>query len=135
MDNVLSHPAGARVEDVLFNLTALSTRNGKTIDTSDWAGAQQADFADLRAFGFPLLDIAVRSVGALQVNVQYAVPTDPEAQPPTLAFSNVFTFALPAASWLSQTIRITARYARIQVVDTSNAVNNGNYLVSWLRSQ
>ena len=134
--NIETYPAGTKIEEVLFNLTALATRNGRDCDTLDWVGGQQGDFADLRTTGWPLLDVAVRSVGALQINIQYAVPTDPEVQPPTLTYTTVSTVAVVAASWGEvKGFRVTARYVRVSITDTSNAANNGNYLVAWLRSQ
>lgn len=126
-------PAAAFVEEVSFNLGAGASRNGLTIDTRDWFGSTQADFGDNRQFGFPFLDGVLRPPGNASLILQYAVPTFPIAEPPVLAFSNFLTVAAPAAVWTAFNFRITARFARIQILDTSGAANNGIYLVAFLR--
>jgi len=129
----ISAPVNAFVEEVSFNLGAGASRDGLTIDTRDWSGSTQPDFGDNRQFGFPFLDGAIRPPGVASLILQYAVPTLPIAEPPALAFSNFQTVAAPAATWTPFSFRITARFARLQVLDTSGAANNGIYLVAFLR--
>lgn len=130
---ILYKPAGARVEEVNFNLGAGASRNGKTIDSLDWDGAELPDFSDTRAYGFPFLDAAIRSVGALNLILQYAINTTPAAAP-TLVFTNRLTVAVPAASWGEISgFRLCGRFSRIVVTDTSGAPNNGIYLFYKIR--
>lgn len=127
-------PVGALIERASFNLAALATREGVTIDTNDWYGATQANFGDNRKAAWPFLDLAIRPPGNVNVNLQYAVPTFPIAEPPVLTFTTIFTVGVAGGTW--GTIsgrRIEAQFARIQIEDTSNAANNGIYLSYYVR--
>lgn len=126
-------PVSAFVEEVSFNLGAGASRNGLTIDTRDWFGSTQGDFSDNRQFGFPFLDGAIRPPGNASVILQYAVPTFPIVEPPALAFTNFQIVAAPGGAWTGFSFRITARFARLQILDTSGVANNGIYLVAFLR--
>lgn len=129
----ISIPVNAFVEEVSFDLLAAASRNGPAIDTRDWFGSTQPDFGDNRQFGFPYLDGVIRPPGNASVILQYAVPAFPIAEPPALVFSNFLTTAAPAGTWTSFSFRITARFARLQILDTSGAANNGIYFVAFLR--
>lgn len=126
-------PVAAFVEEVSVNLGAGATRVGPTIDTRDWLGSTMPDFGTNRQAGFPILEGAVRPPGSLNVNIRYAVPTFPIAEPPVLTFSTFQTIAAPAASWTPISLRLTARFAQVQLEDTSGAANNGIYAVFFLR--
>jgi len=132
-------PVGDLIEEVSFNLVALDSRNGVVIDGRDWYGSSMGDFSDNRKPGFPLLDVAVFPplvpAGSVSLIVQYAVPTFPIAEPPVLTFSNFQTIAVPGGTWGALSLRLTARFARVRITDTSNAANNGIYLVYFLRGQ
>ena len=128
-----SVPVSAFVEEVSFNLGAGASRNSLTIDTRDWFGSTQSDFGDNRQFGFPLLDGVLLAPGNASIVLQYAVPTFPIAEPPALTFSTFSTIAAAAGAWTPFSIRITARFARLQILDTSGGANNGIYLVAFLR--
>lgn len=128
-------PLGALIEEFSTNLAAGGTRNGPTIDSRDWYGSTQANFGT-RKFGFPVLDLLIRpATGNVNVNVQYAVPTFPIAEPPVLTFSTFQTLGALAGAWTPLTLRITARFWRIQLEDTSGALNSGIYWVYFVRSQ
>lgn len=129
----ISVPVNAFVEEVSFNLSANASRNGLTIDTRDWFGSTQADFGDNRQFGFPFLDGAILAPGNANVLLQYAIPTFPIAEPPALAFTTFATIGALGGAWAPISFRLTARFARLQVLDTSGVANNGIYLVSFLR--
>lgn len=126
-------PIGAILEEAIFNLGAGASRNGVTLDTRDWFGSTMPDFADNRKFGFPLLDLAIRAPGNANVNVQYGQPAVVGAEPPALTWNTFSTTGAAAGAWTPLTLRITARFARVQVVDTSGAANNGIYLVYFAR--
>lgn len=131
--NILT-PAGAFVEEVQFNLGALTSRNGPTIDTRDWFGSTQADFTENRQFGFPLLDGVVRPPGNLNVNLQVGIPTFPIAEPPAFgSFLTILTIGAPAGVPTPIQFRIPSRFLRLQFTDTSGAANNGIYHVLFLR--
>lgn len=126
-------PVGALIEEVSFSLVALATRNGVTTDGKDWYGSVQADFSDNRKFGWPFLDFAIRPPGNLNLNLQFAVPTFPIAEPPVLAFTTFLTVGVVGGTWGTISRRIEARFWRVQVVDTSNAANNDIYLSHLVR--
>jgi hypothetical protein len=126
-------PVGDLLEEVAFNLAAGASRDGRTIDGRDWYGSAMADFTDNRKPGFPLLDLAIRPPGNASVIVQYAVPTFPLAEPPALTFTDFLTVAVPAGTWGTLALRLTARFSRVRILDTSGAANNGIYLVYFLR--
>jgi hypothetical protein len=125
---------GAFLEpDVSFDLLGGASRDGATFDTRDWFGSTQPDFADSRQFGFPFVDGVIRPPAAVSLILQYAVPTFPIAEPPVLTFSNFLTLAAPGGAWTPFSFRVTARFGRLVVTDTSGAPNNGIYLVAFLR--
>lgn len=126
-------PVGAFVEETSFNLLALASRNGPTLDTKDWAGSTMPNFGTDRKFGFPILDGGIRPPGNCNIVLQYAVPTFPVLEPPVLTWSNGVVIGAPAATWTTFSFRISVRFARIQIVDTSGAANNGIYLVTFIR--
>lgn len=128
-----SLPAGAILEEVSFDLGAGASRDGQAFDTRDWFGSTQPDFGDDRDFGFPFVDGAIRPPGAASLILQYAIPTFPIAEPPALTFTDFQVIAAPGGAWTPFSIRVTARFARLRVTDTSGAANNGIYLVSFLR--
>ncbi len=128
-------PVGDLLEEVSFNLGAGASRDGVVIDGRDWYGSAMADFSDNRKPGFPILDLAIRPPGAVNVIVQHAVPDFPIAEPPVLTFTNFQTTAVPGATWGTPSLRLTARFARVRILDTSGAANNGIYLVYFLRGQ
>lgn len=128
-------PAGALIEEASFNLGALASRNGVTVDGKSWAGSAQVDFGDNRKPAWPFLDFAIRPPGNVNVNLQYAthVPTAPVTEPPALTFTTFFTLAVTGGTWGTLERRLPARFSRIQVVDTSNAANNGIYIAHFIR--
>jgi hypothetical protein len=126
-------PVGDLLEEVSFNLLAGTSRDGRVIDGRDWYGSAMADFTDNRKPGFPLLDLAIIAPGAVSVIVQHAVPVFPIAEPPVLTFLDFLTTAVPALTWGTLAIRLTARFSRVRILDTSGAANNGIYLVYFLR--
>jgi hypothetical protein len=126
-------PSAAFYEEVGFSLGAGASRIGPVLDTADWYGSTQPDFTENRQFGFPLLDGVIHPPGNCNLILQYGVPTFPIAEPPVLSMSNYQTIGAPAATWTPFSFRVTARFARIQVVDTSGAANNGIYFVAFIR--
>jgi len=128
-----SVPVAGLVEEVSFNLAGAASRDGDSIDTRDWFGSTMPDYSDNRKFGFPLLDGAILAPGNANLILQLAVPTFPIAEPPVLAFSNFQTVGVLAGQWVQFSFRVTARFARLRVTDTSGVANNGIYLVAALR--
>lgn len=129
-----AYPVGDRYEEVVFNLGALGTRNGKTVDSNDWAGAHAADYSVTIAVGFPWLDAAVIAPGAIQLVLQFGQAADPTVEPGVLTFTTAAVIAVVGGVWGElPRRRLSARYARINIVDTSNAANNGIYLVTYVR--
>lgn len=126
-------PVAAFVEEVSFDLLAAAARNGPAIDTRDWLGSTMPDYGDGRKFGFPFLDGAILAPGNASLILQYAVPTFPIVEPIALTFSNFQTVGVLAGQWTGFSFRVTARFARLRVLDTSGAANNGIYLVAFLR--
>ena len=127
-------PVGALIEELEFDLLALATREGVTIDGKDWAATAQDDFGDNRKPAWPFLDLTVRPPnGNVNVNLQFGVPTFPIAEPPVLTFTTFLTVAVAALNWGSISMRIEARFYRIQVEDTSNAANDDIYLSALIR--
>jgi len=126
-------PVGALVEEVSFNLLALATREGVTIDGKDWYGSAQDDFGDDRKAAWPFLDVTIRPPGNVNVHLQYAVPDFPIAEPPVLNFTTFQTIGVAGGTWGSLVRRLEARFARIQVEDTSGAANDAIYLATLVR--
>lgn len=126
-------PVGALIEEVSFNLAALATRNGVVIDGKDWYGSAQLDFGDDRKTAWPFLDLVIRPPGNVNVNLQFAVPTFPIAEPPVLTFTTFLTVGVAGGTWGSIARRLEARFARVQIEDTSNAANNAIYLAYFMR--
>lgn len=126
-------PVGGLIEEVEISLAALATRDGVTIDGKDWYGSVQEIFRDDRKSGWPFLDFTVRPPGNLNVNLQYAVPTFPIAEPPVLTFTTFLTVAVGANAWGRIRERIEARFYRVQLEDTSNAANNNIYISTLIR--
>jgi len=129
----ISLPVAAFVEEVSFNLAGAGARDGPAIDTRDWSGSTMPDYGDGRKSGFPFLDGALLAPGNASLILQYAVPTFPIVEPIALTFSNFQTIGAVAGVWTPFSFRVTARFARLRVVDTSGAANNGIYLVAFLR--
>lgn len=128
-------PLGALIEEASIDLLASATRNGPTIDGRDWSGSTQANFGT-RKFGFPILDLCVRPAnGNVNVNVQFGLPTFPIAEPPVLAFTTFQTVGALVGAWTPLTLRVTTRFWRVQLEDTSGAANDAVYLVYFVRSQ
>lgn len=126
-------PVSAFVEEVSFNLAGAGARNGPSVDTRDWLGATLPDYGDGRKFGLPFLDGAILAPGNASLILQYGVPTFPIAEPIAITFSNFQTVGVLAGQWTGFSFRVTARFGRLRVVDTSGAANNGIYLVAFLR--
>lgn len=127
-------PTAAFVEEVSFDLLALASRSGPTIDTRDWTGSTQPDFTENRQFGFPLLEGVIRpAVGNVNLVLEYGLPTFPIAEPPVLAFSPFATIGAAVGAWTPLSFRVTSRFARLTVTDTSGGANAGVYLVAFLR--
>ena len=122
------------IEEVRFSLAGGATRQGAAIiDSRDWAGSGQADFGDRRT-GFPLLDVAVLAPGNINIVLNYAIVAVPGAEPPVLTFSARSTTAVVGAAWgFLEGQRITARFARLDITDTSGVANNNIYLVYFVR--
>lgn len=122
-------------EEVQFDLGAGATRDSTVIiDTRDWKGSTQADFGFNRTAAWPLLDLAVLPPGAVDIEIQYANPNFPIAEPPVLNWTTAVTQAVGAGVWGRVAgHRITARFMRIRITDTSGAPNNGIYLVWSVR--
>lgn len=124
-------------QDVIFSLGAGGIRESPIIDTRDWAGSTQSDFTENRQFGFPLFEGVLQphptSGGNCNLVFQYAFPTLPIAEPPVLSFSTFMTIAAPKGAWTPFSIRLTARFVKLQVVDVSGAANASIYLVSFIR--
>lgn len=127
------YPIAAFIEEVSFNLAGAGARNGPTLDTRDWSGSTMPNFGVDRKFGFPILDAAILPPGNCNVILQLAVPTFPIAEPPVLAFTDAQITGAPGGAWTTLSFRISARFARLRVLDTSGAANNGIYLVSFIR--
>lgn len=126
-------PVGALIEEVVFNLAAFASREGVTIDGKDWYGSNQAEFADDRKAAWPFLDVVIRPPGNVNVNVQFATTPIPAAEPPVLTFTTWRTVGVAGGVWGDASIRVAARYWRVQVVDTSGAANNGIYFAYFVR--
>lgn len=126
-------PVGALVEEVVFNLGALASREGVTIDGKDWYGSTQAQFTDDRKAAWPFLDVAIRPPGNVNVNVQFATTPIPAAEPPVLTFTIERTVGVAGGTWGGVVIRVPTRFWRVQVVDTSNAANDGIYMAYFVR--
>ena len=126
-------PVGSLIEEVSFNLAALGTRAGVTIDGKDWYGSVQSDFGDDRKPAWPFLDLVIQPPGNVNVNLQYGVPTFPIAEPPVLTWTTFLTVGVAGGAWGSLARRLEARFSRIQVEDTSNAANNAIYLAYSVR--
>jgi hypothetical protein len=133
-----NYPVGAFVDaDVSFSLGPGGIRNFAVLDTRDWFGSTQPDFSENRQFGFAWFEGVIQTHpttgGNAQLNLQYAVPTFPITEPPVLTFSTYQTIAVPKGAWTVFSFRITARFARLQVVDVSGLANGTIYLVSFIR--
>lgn len=128
---------GYVVPDVSFSLGPGGIQNFNTLDAQDWKGSTIPNFGDPRKFGWPWLDGVIQTHpttgGNANLNLQYAVPTFPIAEPPVLTFSTFQTIAVPKGAWTPFSIRITARFSRLQVVDVSGVANGTIYLVAFIR--
>lgn len=123
------------VEEDQFSLEAGASRDRQDVDTRDWMGSRMPDFGFDRDFGWPLLDVAIRPPGNLDLFVQYGVPTFPIAEPPAVVYTTAITLAVAGGTWgRIEGQRITARFFRLRVTDTSGAPNNNIYIVWFVRS-
>ena len=126
-------PAGALIEEALVDITELGSHTTPTIDGFDWAGSVQPNFSDNRKPCWPFLDLAIRPTALANVFLQYAVPTFPIAEPPVLTFTTFMTLGVAGATWGSLSVRLTARFSRIVIVDLSGGGNSA-YFSLFVRS-
>lgn len=124
--NEQSYPIANTIEEATVALGALASRDGPVIDTKDWYGAELAQFSDARKTGWPLLDLAVRPTGNANVIIQLGVDD--------ATFTDWLLTAAAAGAWTPIRERIPGRFARVRLVDTSNAANS-IYLWTRLASQ
>lgn len=122
-----SYPIANTIEETTFNLTALASRDGPVLDLKDWTGAELAQYSDARKTGWPLLDLAIRPPGNVNVIVQLGTGA--------ATFFDWLLVGAPASAWTPIRERTPGRFARVRVTDTSNAANNGIYLWTRLASQ
>lgn len=133
-------PNSGLVEEAVFSLAAAAVRDSPTIDSLDWFGAKQSQFAGAgaRQYGFPILDLAIRNpgVGAIDLIYQIATQTLPEAAPPVLTFTDRLVVAVPGVSWgeLPPPFRLRGRFSRVRIVNTSAALISDIYLWHGIRS-
>lgn len=128
-EQIDSAPVSNLVRESTTSLTALLVDNFCIIETLDWQGDRRADYTSIVdgqfwSFGHPFLDAAFIGSGSIQVRLQLGLPTDAAVDPPAVTFSTHLTFAAVANAWLViQGYRIPSRHCRLQLVDTSNAIN------------
>lgn len=122
-------PVGNMVREVSTSLTALAVQDLIWIETLDWQGARRPDYtqvvdATIWGFGYPFLDAAFIGDGAIQVRVQLGRPTDAAVDPPVVTFTTHLTIAAVGGAWaVLQGFRMPSRHVKIQIADTSNAIN------------
>ena len=136
MQNIL-HPS-ALIEEISFSVPAATPQDLAVIDTLDWWGALSGDFSDNRAFGWPLLDLGVRTTaGTVNINILALNPNFPiNNTAPTFASEDtVQTFPVAAASWLEETRRLTSRFYRVQIEQTGGVDPATGTLFAFLRAQ
>lgn len=128
-------PVGVTVEEVIgFNLAAGAHRDGPAIDTQDWYGSLQGNYAVARASGFPFLDLFIRAPGSVQVILRHGVNTGTMTVPAITYYNGPTWGFLGGQVGLIRRERLAARFVQVRVLNTYGQDNNGIYLVYFVRS-